>query len=216
MKFTRSLITGHFEEISIVRNLKPHTGIDLGFSENTTLRAISDGVIDKVFDGSGAIGKGLSIRMEDGTRAIYGHMNDVQVKVGDHINAGEIIGISGNTGNSTGAHLHFGLRSEDGTFLNPTPLAEKLTEISGNTPHLGILGKLAEKGTDKLREKAADATTEIALGIFDALKEFLEDFTLVGSAILIILKVAGYRDGGRWATILLLSNILIKYLFGVI
>ncbi|MED1908601.1 M23 family metallopeptidase [Cytobacillus firmus] len=212
MKFR---LSGEFGELSPVRNWQPHTGIDLAIPENSTLRAIGEGVVDKVFTGEGAIGKGLSIKFPDGTRGIYGHMNEVTAKVGDRVHPGDIIGISGSTGHSTAAHLHFGLRSPDGTFHDPTPLAEQLAAISGNSPDLGILGKLATFGMEGVRGKTADLTTEILLGIFDALKDLLLGVTLVGSAVLIILKVAGWRDGGRWAGILLVTNILIKFLFGV-
>jgi hypothetical protein len=209
MKFR---LTGKFGELSPVRNMQPHSGIDLALPENTTLRSIADGVVDRVYDGTGLIGKGLSVRMPDGTRAIYGHMNEVKAHVGDHVNAGDIVGLSGNTGNSTGPHLHFGLKDANGAVLDPTPIADKLASISGD--HLGPLGKVIAIGTESVREKAADMTTEIALGIFDALKDFLLAGTLIGSAVLIILKVAGWRDGGRWAGVLIVVNILLKFLFG--
>lgn len=212
MKFR---ITGPFGELSPVRNWQPHSGIDIATPEGTTLRALSDGVVDRIFDGTGAIGKGLSIKFPDGTRAIYGHMNEVKARIGEHVNAGDIIGLSGNTGHSTGAHLHFGLKDASGNVLDPTPLASKLAAISGSQPDLGVLGKLATFGAEGLRGKAADMTTEIVLGIFDALKDVLLGATLVGSAVLILLKVAGWRDGGRWAGVLLVANILIKFLFGV-
>jgi hypothetical protein len=209
MKFR---LTGKFGELSPVRNMQPHSGIDLAMPEGTTLRSVADGVVDRVYDGTGLIGKGLSVKFPDGTRAIYGHMNEVKAHVGDSVNAGDIVGLSGNTGNSTGPHLHFGLKDANGSVLDPTPYADKLASISGE--HLGPLGKVFAIGTESIREKAADMTTEIALGIFDALKDFLLAGTLIGAAVLIILKVAGWRDGGRWAGVLLVVNILLKFLFG--
>ncbi|WHY03451.1 M23 family metallopeptidase [Neobacillus sp. DY30] len=192
--------------------MQPHSGIDLAMPEGTTLRSVADGVVDRVYDGTGLIGKGLSVKMPDGTRAIYGHMNEVKAHVGDKVNAGDIVGLSGNTGNSTGPHLHFGLKDASGNVVDPTPYADKLASISGD--HLGPLGKVIAIGTESVREKAADMTVEIALGIFDALKDFLLGATLIGSAVLIILKVAGWRDGGRWAGVLIVVNILLKFLFG--
>jgi hypothetical protein len=212
MKFR---LSGEFGELSPVRNWQPHSGIDLAMPENTTLRAIGEGVVDKVFTGEGAIGKGLSIKFPDGTRAIYGHMNEVKARIGEQVTPGEILGLSGNTGNSTGAHLHFGLKDANGAPVDPTPLAEKLSNISGDSPQLGILGTVIERSTDGLREKTADVAIEIALGIFDALKDLLLATTLVGSAVMLILKVAGWRDGGRWTGMLIVANILIKFLFGV-
>jgi hypothetical protein len=212
MKFR---LSGEFGELSPVRNWQPHSGIDLSMPEGTVLRAINEGVVDRVYDGTQAIGKGLSIKFPDGTRAIYGHLNEVKAKIGERVSPGEIIGLSGNTGNSTGAHLHFGLKDANGSVLDPTPFAEKLSNISGDSPNLGILGTVIEKSTDGLREKTADMAIEIALGIFDALKDLLLATTLVGSAVMLILKVAGWRDGGRWTGMLIVANILIKFLFGV-
>lgn len=212
MKFR---LTGKFGELSPVRDFQPHSGIDLAMPEGTTLRAIKDGVIDHVFDGTGAIGKGVSISLPDGTRAIYGHMNEVKAHVGEHVHAGEVIGLSGNTGNSTGAHLHFGLKDTGGHAIDPTPLADKVANMSGNDYVTGPIPKLFEMSSEAVREHTAEVTREMVLGICDALKEFLLEATLIGSAVMVILKVAGWRDGGRWAGTLLVANILIKFLFGV-
>lgn len=209
MKFR---LSAEYGELSPVRNWQPHTGVDLAMPEGTPLRAINDGIVDRVFDGSGAIGHGLSIKLEDGSRAIYGHMNEVKTQVGEHVNAGEIIGLSGNTGNSTGPHLHFGMKDASGEFVDPTPLAEKLAQMSGD--HVGPIGKLAMWGTQSLRDKAADMTVDITLGILDGLSDLLFAGTLIGSAVLILLKVAGWRDGGRWAGVLITANVLMRYLFG--
>jgi hypothetical protein len=212
MKFR---LSGEFGELSPVRNWQPHSGIDLAMPEGTVLRAINEGVVDRVYDGTQAIGKGLSIKFPDGTRAIYGHLNEVKAKVGEQVSPGEVIGLSGNTGNSTGAHLHFGLKDTTGASVDPTPLAEKLSNISGDSPNLGILGTVIDKSTEGLREKTAEMAIDIALGILDALKDFVLASTLVGSAVMLILKVAGWRDGGRWTGMLIVANILIKFLFGV-
>ncbi|WP_366160523.1 M23 family metallopeptidase [Bacillus infantis] len=213
MKFR---LSGEFGELSPVRNWQPHTGIDVAIPEGTTLRAVGEGVIDRVFDGADAIGKGLSIQFLDGSRAIYGHMNEVQVREGEHINAGDIIGESGNTGNSTGPHLHFGLKDVDGSPIDPTPMADQLMSITGDNPHYGVLGKLAAIGTESIREKAADYATETLLGVLDALKDIILSGTLLGAGILILLRVAGWKDGGRWTGVLVVVNILFRYLFGAV
>ncbi|WP_088086915.1 M23 family metallopeptidase [Bacillus sp. OV166] len=224
MKFR---LTGKFGELSPVRGFQPHSGIDLAMPEGTTLRSVSEGVVDKVFDDNGLIGKGLSVKMPDGTRAIYGHLSNVKARVGEHVNAGEIIGLSGNTGNSTGPHLHFGLKDASGHALDPTPVADQLASVSGNHVSPGLLTKLFNNhdtqgpltrllwgSTESIRDHVADVTTEILFGIFDALKDLLLAGTLIGSAVMIILKVAGWKDGGRWTGVLITANILLKYLFG--
>lgn len=224
MKFR---LTGKFGELSPVRDFQPHQGIDLAMPEGTTLRSLADGVVDKVFSSNTSIGKGLSVQMQDGTRTIYGHMSNVKAHVGDKINAGEVIGFSGNTGNSTGPHLHFGMKDASGHLIDPTSHAEQLASITGdhvdpgiitalfnNPSHQGLLTKMFWGSTESLRDHVADMTTEILFGIFDALKDLLLGATLIGSALLIILKVAGWKDGGRWAGVLIVVNILIKFLFG--
>lgn len=129
MKFR---LSGEFGELSEVRNNIPHTGIDLAMPKGTELHSIADGFVDKVFDGSEKIGEGLSIKLESGQRLIYGHMDQVNLSVGDKVEYGDLIGMSGNTGNSTSAHLHFAIRNPDGSFVDPTPLAGKVDAMSGS------------------------------------------------------------------------------------
>jgi hypothetical protein len=120
-------ITSKYGEVS---ELHPngHTGIDLGLQEGTPLKTLYDGVVQKVVDyGNENIGKGVIIQFENGKQAIYGHMSKINVREGEILQAGETIGMSGNTGFSTGPHLHFGLK-ENGEFVDPTPLVEKLSD----------------------------------------------------------------------------------------
>lgn len=218
MKFRLSSEFGVMEE---VRNGRVHHGIDLAMPEGTPLRAIDDGIIESIVNyGADNIGKGVIIRLDDGTRAVYGHMNDVSVKQGQSIDAGEIIGLSGNTGYSTGAHLHFGLM-KDGAYLDPTPIAEELANISGNLTllekaslpfHLSSLhGDLVELTAKTVAEKWLLTALEV-VGTF--LGDIIYAVALVGGGILIILKICGYKDGYKWAGVLFGVNALVRYLFG--
>jgi hypothetical protein len=220
MKFRMSSKFGVLEEI---REGK-HNGIDLAMPEGTTLRSIADGVIERVVDyGSENIGKGVIIKLEDGSRAIYGHMSDIDVKVGEAIKAGDVIGLSGNTGHSTGAHLHFGLW-KDGEYLDPTPYADTLANISGDignglfTLYTPLGGHLIDSVKSRLRETTEAKTKEIALGVLDGLGDILVDaifaITLVGGGLCIIFKVAGWDDGYKWTGILFVVFVIIKYLLG--
>lgn len=135
MKF---LLSSEYGELSQVRNMVPHHGIDLKMPEGTELRSLTDGVVENVVDfGTNNLGKGVFVRNEDGTMSIYGHMSQIKVKIGEHLNAGESIGFSGNTGNSTGSHLHFGMKDASGAWIDPTPVAEKVSNMSGDDFHLG-------------------------------------------------------------------------------
>lgn len=152
-------ITSKFGEVSRIHQT-PHTGIDFGVPEGTPLKSIGDAVVKRVVDYNNEnIGKGVIIRLSDGKEAIYGHLSDNSiVKVGQKLHEGDIIGLSGNTGHSTGPHLHFGLK-EHGEFIDPTPLAQKLWERGSvaNNDYPTIWGYLYEKILgDGLQHWAAD------------------------------------------------------------
>ncbi|SJT61603.1 Stage II sporulation protein Q [Clostridioides difficile] len=60
----------------------------------------------------------IKIKHEDGLETLYGHLSSINVKKGQEIKKGDVIGAVGSTGRSTGPHLHFELRSK-GTPINP-------------------------------------------------------------------------------------------------
>lgn len=128
MKFR---LSGKFGELAEVRDWQPHTGIDLAVPKGETLRSIADGVVTKVFDGSGSIGKGVAIKVKEGQTHIFGHMSQTSVKPGQELHAGDTLGLSGSTGNSTASHLHFGVQNPDGSFVDPAPLAEAVDAATG-------------------------------------------------------------------------------------
>lgn len=136
MKFK---LTSPFGELSEVRNGHPHSGIDLAMPEDTILRSIDKGIVEKVIYNGEKIGNGIIIRLEDGTKAIYGHLNKITVEKGQDLYAGQQIGLSGSTGRSTGPHLHFALQKPDGSFIDPTPLGEKVAAMSGEINGSSIL-----------------------------------------------------------------------------
>ncbi|MFD0825883.1 M23 family metallopeptidase [Neobacillus sp. M.A.Huq-85] len=132
----RFRLSGEYMELSEVRNNIPHHGIDLAMPEGTELRSVMDGVVERVVDFGGQnLGKGVFVRNEDGTLSIYGHMSQIKVKAGEHLHAGESLGFSGNTGNSTGPHLHYGMKDSAGDWMDPTPVAEKVSNMSGDGFH---------------------------------------------------------------------------------
>ena len=91
-----------------------HSGIDIKVKEGTPVRAIADG---KIFAArSGMTGYGTGVFIDHGkvdgkyVRSEYGHLSRYCVKYGQYVKQGEIIGYSGNTGDSTGPHLHLTIR----------------------------------------------------------------------------------------------------------
>jgi murein DD-endopeptidase MepM/ murein hydrolase activator NlpD len=86
-----------------------HTGVDFAVPVGTDIVAVADGKIENASWGK-AYGTALVQKVEGGW-VIYAHLSKTFVKAGDAIQAGEVIAKSGNTGNSSGPHLHFEQRS---------------------------------------------------------------------------------------------------------
>lgn len=95
-----------------------HTGLDFAAPRGTRVDSVADGKV--VFAGyAGAYGKAVIVKHTDGKRSLYAHMNKINTKRGKKVDAGQKIGKVGSTGNSTGPHLHFEVRSKNGKKLNP-------------------------------------------------------------------------------------------------
>jgi hypothetical protein len=138
MKF---VLTSKFGALEEVRNFKPHTGVDIRLPEGTPLSAIQDAIVERVMDYGGEnLGKGVMLQLHDGSHAIYGHLSHINVKEGALVKAGQTIGLSGNTGHTTGAHLHFAMKDAANHFVDPTNVALSIK---------GPLWKAAEKGGEK-------------------------------------------------------------------
>jgi murein DD-endopeptidase MepM/ murein hydrolase activator NlpD len=97
-----------------------HTGIDFHAASGTAVHAVGSGeVVEAGWEGS--YGNQVVIKMNDGTYTQYAHMSSVSVSVGQTVTPGQQIGLSGATGNVTGAHLHFEARTspEYGSDIDP-------------------------------------------------------------------------------------------------
>lgn len=86
-----------------------HNGVDGRAASGTPIYAVEDGIVRVAKDNPG--GYGNYITLDHGKwGSLYGHLSKFSCKVGQEVKAGEIIGYSGNTGMSTGPHLHFEIR----------------------------------------------------------------------------------------------------------
>lgn len=83
-----------------------HAGVDLGVPVGTPVRAVQGGVVTRAFN-KWPRGKAVYIKHPGGIVTVSQHLSSIKVKVGDKIDQGQIIGLSGNTGYSKGPHLHF-------------------------------------------------------------------------------------------------------------
>ena len=93
-----------------------HTGVDL-VAKYVPLRAAKAGVVTFAGNMSG-YGKIIIIRHDNGYETRYAHLSVISTNVGEHVNKGDLIGKTGNSGRTTGAHLHFEIR-QNGVPKNP-------------------------------------------------------------------------------------------------
>jgi murein DD-endopeptidase MepM/ murein hydrolase activator NlpD len=87
-----------------------HSGQDFVVNSGTTVRAAHGGTVVTAGWG-GAYGNNIVIKHGSHLYTQYGHLSKIGVHVGEHVNTAEKIGLSGSTGNSTGPHLHFEVRT---------------------------------------------------------------------------------------------------------
>ena len=101
--------------------VKFHNGIDISSSVGTPLMAPDDATVIKSYSNSTG-GKQIILEHPNGFKTGYAHLNDTLVKVGDQIKRGDIFAHTGNTGASTGPHLHFTVR-KDNVLVDPESVA---------------------------------------------------------------------------------------------
>lgn len=97
-----------------------HAGQDYAAAVGTPLRAMNSGTVKYAgtMDGYGNV---VDIVYADGTMSRYGHMDSISVSVGQAVSSGQVVGAAGNTGRSTGPHLHLEIHPGGGGAVDPAP-----------------------------------------------------------------------------------------------
>jgi murein DD-endopeptidase MepM/ murein hydrolase activator NlpD len=177
-----------------------HNGVDFGAVvpgvEGDNIYAVADGIVKVSKVNGGGIKKGYGyyviLEHSNGYCSLYGHLRALEVKAGQKVEQGQIIGHMGNTGSSTGAHLHFEIRkgihdwkffhrNKKGQFIssiNPLPFLKEKQVPVANTEEVS---SWAKKSWEKAKEKgindgkgAKNNVTEEQLMVFlDRLEEHL-------------------------------------------
>jgi len=94
-----------------------HRGLDLSARRGTPIKAPADGIV--VFAGrNGGLGRTVRISHDFGFTTVYGHLDEISVEAGDEVHRGQELGLMGNSGRSTGPHLHYEVHVE-GKAVNP-------------------------------------------------------------------------------------------------
>jgi murein DD-endopeptidase MepM/ murein hydrolase activator NlpD len=94
-----------------------HTGLDFRSSSGDPVRVTADGVVETA-GWNGGYGKMIEVDHGNGFSTRYGHLSQIEVKVGQKVHIGQTIGRVGSTGRSTGPHLHYETRI-DGDAVDP-------------------------------------------------------------------------------------------------
>ena len=120
-----SIVTSGFgmRNHPILEGTRLHGGIDLRAATGTEVLATADGVVEFAGNHSSGLGTMVKLVHNYGFATIYAHLDQVDVKVGQYISKGEPIGRSGNTGRSTGPHLHYEVHYL-GRRLDPKPFLD--------------------------------------------------------------------------------------------
>ncbi|WP_432032575.1 M23 family metallopeptidase [Streptomyces antibioticus] len=99
-----------------------HTGVDFVVPTGTSLKAVAAGTVVSAGWG-GAYGNQVVIKLNDGHYAQYAHLSSLSVSAGQTVTAGQQVGLSGATGNVTGPHLHFEIRTTPNYGSDVDPVA---------------------------------------------------------------------------------------------
>lgn len=136
MPTTNTKITSKFGP----RRRRMHNGIDVKVYIGDTIRSAFRGKVRMVKYERRGYGKYVVIRHENGLETIYGHLSKQLVKEDQYVEAGEVIGLGGNTGRSTGSHLHFETRFL-GQAINPALLFDFEKQDIVDDTYLFMKGK---------------------------------------------------------------------------
>ena len=161
-------ITSRFGDFESFRK-SAHKGYDFAMEKGTQLKAIVEGKIQIVDYGDYLSGKTVVIKGTDGMTYIYGHLSEFKVKAGEFVKQGDLIGLSGNSGNVFGSnggyHLDFSVKNEKGEFINPAPYVEFIQNMNNPQYMNSLLSDTIQSASDfslgDVMQQFTDALSEI-------------------------------------------------------
>jgi murein DD-endopeptidase MepM/ murein hydrolase activator NlpD len=104
------------------RRGRPHTGIDLDLETGDNVYAAFDGIVMGASYSKG-YGNLVVLQHANGLQTYYAHLSKIKVEEGQKLESGELLGLGGSTGRSTGPHLHFEVRYQ-GAYMDPSNLID--------------------------------------------------------------------------------------------
>ncbi len=139
-----------------MRRYRWHYGVDLDLNRGDTVTAVADGIVRVAQYDRYGYGHYVVLRHKNGLETLYGHFLKRIVRVGQEVKKGDLIGLGGSTGRSTGYHLHFEVRYK-GAAVNPVELYdfeknELRSEIVDITPQtFAYVKELRKKKYHRIR-----------------------------------------------------------------
>ena len=176
-------------------NYRRHSGVDIPVPTGTPLFATEDGTVSYVGTGRG-YGRAIFLNGADGVPWVYGHTLRATVATGTRVRRGQQIGLSDNTGHSTGPHLH--IEAARGRFAQPSNRAYTLGLLGGSMSPAGGLGLPATGDGEGYFDPLGWLKGKIA-GPLGRLKELGSGFGQVVKGMATSIGDGMLGAAGRWA-----------------
>jgi murein DD-endopeptidase MepM/ murein hydrolase activator NlpD len=164
-----------------------HKGTDYAVPIGTPVISWKDGVVSKEVLDSG-YGTAVMIEHPDGMQSIYGHLSSKEVNAGDQVKAGQRIGKSGDTGNSSGPHLHFEIRKGKNNPVDPAGYTSAPSLLGGQY----VSGFVAPTSSELLGTGAASNSMNNSVGATMSIDGPVGKGALSNSELISILSGAGF------------------------
>ncbi len=142
------------------RGSRGHRGIDLGGERGSPILAIEDGVIDRTKrQDNGALQ--IVLQGESGSKFYYGHMDDVLIRGGQRVRAGDLIGTMGDSGSPGAVHLHFEFWRSGGESdaIDPAELIDRVCGRGGDRSGASVREPAPDRGQRPSARKPGAAIT---------------------------------------------------------
>ena len=194
IKFLQYPITAKFGAIDSIHKI-PHSGVDIGSPMSTPAQSLTNGVVDRIIHDN-IIGNGIGIKLENGKELVYGHLSQININYGQTIKTGDVLGLTGNSGRSTGPHIHIGLISNN-QYQDPSMYLTQKTTESGflnNTWHI-----FTTPGSDLLDEAKQSIFRKFISFISDFFHWIVQnsDYALLIAMIFALLAIFGSKKAVR-------------------
>lgn len=180
-------ITQRYGEIvpGVTYKNRPHTGIDYGCPEGTEILASEAGVVMLAEMDTTGYGFTVIIQHNDGKATLYAHLSMISVVLRQKVQQGQVIALSGSTGNCTGPHLHFEARkhwSDYRSHFNPMelPLMSVDDSVVVSKPeNVNLKGADSFRKGDFLRVVCRDGVKAFYTGMFDSFTQYTKNTPFV-------------------------------------